>query len=332
MDTRILSVLEKLKEEWDITPREDYNIEDGIYRRKRNAREAHALVIVWLNSLPVTLFELERILVILQQQKIIESFRLGEEILTINFPVNFDEKYIELTTKQGKKEESSTPNLEKLEDVVENEKKRCLKIESGDKHRMFRDHWLNTKRVFDTLHTKMLSGLDGKEKKEISISSEEFSTHRVSERQKHIIPETIENLERRNIISSRRDKEGNWILEIKDEPALRACSRSLPPCTLKYENHQQNKKRVCPVPPTRAISQKSSSKGSSRYLNLPEKRQNREGLTSTKYVALSCTYSSPVVSGECFQKTSRNGEQCMSIFSFGAKRKQKTPRASSRKS
>lgn len=102
---KILSVLAKIKETWDITPKKDYQIKNGFHTYNKKAGEtyvSYATYDSWSYDTHLDFIEFRNVLTILQQEDLIEEFEIFEEDngMKIKFPLDFDEKYIEATGKK----------------------------------------------------------------------------------------------------------------------------------------------------------------------------------------------------------------------------------------
>lgn len=116
---KILSVLDKLKEEWDITPRKPFVDRSSIHWRFVKAGITHIQYIIWLNELPLDFFQLNNILQILKQEKIIENNIFTEDVLEIEFPLNFEEKYNSYRESLSqKKTEKSSDSKQEINSIL----------------------------------------------------------------------------------------------------------------------------------------------------------------------------------------------------------------------
>lgn len=125
---KILSVLAKIKETWDITPKKDYQIKNGFHTYYKKAGEtyvSYATYNSWSYDTHLDFIEFRNVLTILQQEDLIEEFEIFEEDngMKIKFPLDFDEKYIEAIGKKATNqnalgEESSGSNKKELNKIT----------------------------------------------------------------------------------------------------------------------------------------------------------------------------------------------------------------------
>ncbi len=122
----------------------------------------------------------------------------------------YEERY-----KTANKQENNVPLFD-----FEKEREFIKDISSGNRHRLYRDKWLNCKRVLDTIEDFIPINAIDESKKEITFEKSYFFSTGIPQKKEGVIYDTLSLLDKRNIIKIKKPALEDEIYIIRDPKGI----------------------------------------------------------------------------------------------------------------